>query len=89
MSLTPFFAKFLSLSYFHSQCQDGCISKDCIGSEPWPGSTLLSSHPVPMIEIADGNGVARPENCKEASLKALVTLATVIIVEHQEYTWVW
>ena len=50
--------------------------------EPWPGSTLLSSHPIPMIEIADGNRVARPENCKEASLEALVPLATVVTVDH-------
>ena len=49
-----------------------------IGSELWIGLTSMSSHPVPMIEIADGNGVARPENCKKASLEALVPLATVM-----------
>ena len=43
---------------------------------------MLSSHPIPMIEIADGNRVARPDNCEEASLEALVLLATVVTVEH-------
>ena len=42
-----------------------------------------------MIEIADENGVARPENYEEASLEALVPLATVIAVEHQEQTRLW
>ena len=60
-----------------------------IGSEPWPGSTLLSSHPIPMIEIADGNGLTRPEKIEEASLEALVPLAAVMVVEHQEHTRVW
>ena len=78
LCLTPFFVKLLSLSYFHSHGQDGCIQEDMIGSELWIGLTSMSSHPVPMIEIADGNGVARPENCKEASLEALVPLATVM-----------
>ena len=41
-----------------------------------------------MIEIANGNGVARPENCEEASIEALVPLATVMAVEHQEHNWV-
>jgi len=67
----------------------GYIRKDSVGSEPWPGSTSLSSHPMPMLKIADGNGAARPENCVEASLETLVPLSTVIVVEHQEYTWVW
>jgi hypothetical protein len=41
---------------------------------------------MPMFKIADGIGVARPENCVEASLEALVPLATVIVDEHREHT---
>ena len=48
---------------------------------PWPGSTPLSSHPIPMFEIANGNGVLRPENYVEASLETMLPLATMMLVE--------
>ena len=95
LSLSPSFEKLLSLSHPHSGHQDtnglmsDYIHEDVIGSEPWPGSTLPSSHPIPMFEMANGNGVARPENCKEASLEALLPLATVMLAEYREHTQVW
>ena len=39
-------------------------------------------------EFADRIGVARPENCVEASLEITVPPSIMMIVVHHEFTWV-